>query len=130
MIVECGWCERPFEAQRSSARFCSSTCRSRKSRAGGTVPPVWAVPPGQPGTEVTLLVELEAAMVLHLPAAQAALRLAHRLDHSGRSSAADVVALAKELVRLHGELLASSPAGSTQDELAVRRARRTTRSTR
>lgn len=33
MIKKCEYCGREFEAKRSTARFCSATCRSRHHRA-------------------------------------------------------------------------------------------------
>ena len=32
MIVKCQWCERDFEAQRSTAKYCSDRCRVASNR--------------------------------------------------------------------------------------------------
>lgn len=44
MIKKCEICGREFAAQRSTARFCSATCRKRNQRGyayeGETLPPV------------------------------------------------------------------------------------------
>lgn len=45
--VRCGWCGREFDAQRSTARYCSQRCRNAHKYAyrHGLREGVWAPPP-------------------------------------------------------------------------------------
>lgn len=76
---ECQQCGKPFEAQRSTAKFCSSSCRANYSQG---IPALGVVGGGPAVPEVSselvsrLLAEMEAAGVAGSSEAAAALDLA------------------------------------------------------
>ena len=114
----CDFCKAEFSANRSSARYCSSSCRSKatverqrlgavvempaKRKRGAGSPPVAA------GVAVTVEKQLAGARKLDTYAGQQALVLARRLDGSAVDSGAAVAALSKELDRLMVDLLAGT----------------------
>lgn len=119
----CEFCGRSFEAQR--ARFCSSTCRARKSE--GVAPPSTVPPPeADPGRPVSGLVdsvraELEKLKKLDSVSGQHALELASRIA-SAPGMNTGVAALSKELSRVLGEARQGSTAVvNPLDELKARR---------
>lgn len=126
MTKPCVRCGKPFEAKRSTAKYCGSTCRSLESTdpGGGSVVDL---PPSEPSPESTYAVtraELEKHERLMTPQGMAALVIARKLD-DGSDSGSAIAALAKQLastmdLALAGVRVADDPL----DELAVRRAHR------
>lgn len=147
--VTCSSCGKVFKARSSRARSCSSTCRSRASRAGlsgpnhlnvvslptrsATVPPAAMPatpqrvlddePDPQPEAELvtTTRRELEDAGKLDTALGQQALLLAERMA-SPSASAAAVASLAKRHSDLIAALVPPAPGKPDWvDELAERR---------
>jgi len=118
VVRTCASCGRQFEAQRSTARYCGSTCRSRAHRA-----PVVSVGQANPLREAVRQ-ELEAAGRLETVLGQQALMLADRLAAQGDTGSA-VAALSRELRAVMEAALADAPAAADAlDELAERRRRK------
>lgn len=122
MTRTCSSCGRPFEAERSTAKYCGPTCRKRASRRPSEPSgPVAALPIGL--VEATRT-ELAAAGQESSALGQAALRLAERMCGEFDTGSA-VAALSKELRAVMAEALADAPkAADAMDELALRRAQR------
>jgi hypothetical protein len=141
-------CGRVFQAKSPRARSCSSTCRSRDSRAGlsgpnrpnvvtlparpASVPPVVAPAapqpdlgePSEPELVATTRRELEQAGRLDTALGQQALLLAERMA-SPFASAAAVASLAKRHSDLIAALVPPAPGKPDfLDELAERRLRK------
>lgn len=101
--VECAWCGSPFEAQRSTARYCSTTCRSRahrdeqraKRRAG-------------PGLVAAVERELREAGALDTFLGQLAMHLAVQTATASDS---------KELRAVVAQAKGGAPAPTTEDEV-------------
>lgn len=135
----CDVCSQPYEAKRSTSKYCSDRCRVAASRGALTqhldsVPeaPVVAALPEPAET----FGPVEAAAVGHLRAVerdattlgQAALALARRVD-VGRDTGAGLASLVKQLeATLRAATAdvksAASPVEKMRDELATRRAAR------
>ena len=49
-IKPCEWCGKPFEARRSTARFCSKRCRQAANRRGRAIVPDSPLPPMPPAS--------------------------------------------------------------------------------
>jgi hypothetical protein len=119
---KCNFCGSPYEAQRPTSKFCSSTCRGKNSR-GDQAP---ASQPVQPEREVSGLVdsvraELEVLDKIDTSTGQQALELATRLV-SAPGMNNGVASLSKELSRVLGEARGSSTAmADPVDELKARR---------
>lgn len=115
-------CGRTFQATNPRAKYCSSTCRSRGNRAGGSVV---ELPTQEPTNDSGLLAatrsELSAAGVLDTVLGQQALELAARIS-SPMSTGASVASLSKELRVVMVEATAGAQAvGDPLDELRARR---------
>lgn len=93
----CQHCGKPFEAQRSTAKFCGSTCRARKHQGK---PASADNPPTAPGTDVAdaLHAELHQLGLAQTYEAVVALKIARQLDN-GTVTGAAVTSLSKELDR-------------------------------
>ena len=150
MDVACTVCGATFQAQRVTARYCGSTCRTRASRAGSssrprpagggqvTPLPTPVAPAGPPetfdepsldGAYQTTRAALERASRLHTPLGQAAVRLAYRLDNSHKDTGSAVAALARQLQATFAAATAdvknaASPLDRARDDLELRRRRR------
>ena len=157
MQRSCEVCGTAFEGQRVTARYCSTKCRTRASRAGTSKPravrPVEAVAPPTPPpattaapsaapipfdpddasvTQVTVSA-LEAAGRLDTPLARAAIVLARRMDNGHRETGSGLAALARQLeTTLRAATVGSGKEASSldraRDDLAERRARAAARS--
>jgi len=94
----CQQCDKTFEAQRSTAKFCGSTCRANKHQ--GKSPASAAHPPTAPGTDVVdaLHAELQKLGLASSYEAVVALKIARQLDN-GTVTGAAVTSLSKELDR-------------------------------
>jgi hypothetical protein len=120
----CEVCGVEFEAQRSTAKACSSSCRARKSMDGGQVRALPTKPPVS-GLVESVRSEFAAAGREESALGQAALVIAGRIA-SGDEPASAVAALNRELRATLSEALRTtsrSAVGSLRDELAERRAR-------
>lgn len=127
--LTCQVCETPFEAKRTSAKYCSERCKKRNQRGGGAAKAKEREEPKPPdglgATTTATLLHLEEAGVLHTPLAQAALKLAHRLDYSHMDTGAGVASLAKQLeATLASATAAAEPEADPIDELRAARERK------
>lgn len=121
MDAKCAVCQTVFEAQRSTARYCSSTCRSRGNRAG--VASVEALPERPSGLVEAIRRDLEEADRVDTVLGQQALELAGRIV-SPLSTGASVATLSRELRTVMAEATAGAVlAADPLDELRARRDR-------
>src|SRR5690242_9235066 len=125
MLVTCQVCSNDFETRSTRAKFCSSTCRSRSHRNGGTPDQVVPLtPPADDDEEPALLVatrrELEAAGVAETALGQQAIELARRMTHP-KAMGLSVAPISKELRSVMADALKVAPAASGRDELRKRR---------
>jgi hypothetical protein len=106
MHRSCDFCGKTYEAQRSSSRFCGSSCRARMSMgeaptspaARVTVIPVDGDAPEEPGAvEAATRKALEDAGKVETPLGQAALLLARDLDVSSPGATAAKASCVKQL---------------------------------
>lgn len=123
MRRECAVCSKPFEAQRPTAKYCGSTCRTRATRGGIATPsktpqPVQA---SASGLVDAVRAELEAADRLGTIAGQHAMELATRIVAAPGMNTG-VAALSKQLQAVLAEALQG--VGAVADPLDELRARR------
>lgn len=125
MTRSCTQCGRPFEAQSSRAKFCSSTCRARKSEGvtpRATKPAQTAPEPAMGAQESSVRSALAEAARESSPLGIAALILARRLDASASETPQAVAALVRELRATLVEALdGAGQAADTVDEVGARR---------
>ncbi len=123
----CVVCQRPFQALRSTARYCDATCRQRAKRAGG-VSPVAALPEptdAEPDLVAATRRELVRAKREDSVLGQQALALALRLSTGAADTGSAVASLSKELRAVMAEAMAGVPAApDALDELMERRRRK------
>ncbi len=124
----CVVCGRPFQALRSTARYCDATCRQRAKRAGG-VSPVAALPEPPTDAEPDLVAatrrELVRAKREDSVLGQQALALALRLSTGAADTGSAVASLSKELRAVMAEAMQGVPAApDALDELMERRRRK------
>jgi len=142
MKRKCNYCDRPYQAQRPTSKFCSNNCRARNSQTGGPIrrDPVQpcsnkaglaagsmdaVADPSSPGDNNSLVKatrsELEAAGVVDTMLGQQALSIA--IQMSGFETASGMAALSKELSRVMAEALRSAVSATADavDELSARR---------
>ncbi|WP_417220522.1 hypothetical protein [Arthrobacter sp.] len=142
MEVACATCGNVFLAKRSTARFCSDSCRVRAHRAKG--PKLAAAvaaaapraaggkverpttPDGEPlSVEDAVRAELEKADRVGTVMGQSALVIARRLDMPTMDTGSAVSTMVKQLSATLDEALAGqSKAVDPLDELRARRARK------
>lgn len=115
MVLQCVACERDFEAQRSTAKYCGPTCRQRAKRS----------PTGKHGKGLVASVrrDLEAAGVVDKYHGQLAIELARQMTAAG---ATGISSLSKELrvvmdVALAGVAPKSGEGAVEEDEVAKAR---------
>jgi hypothetical protein len=114
--VACVVCTSGFEAQRSTAKYCSNRCRVRGQR--GTKPPKKA----QRGLVAAVRGELDAHGVLATSTGEQAVAVAARMTGATADTGSSFAALSRELSRLRDEALAgASRKADPLDELAKRR---------
>jgi hypothetical protein len=119
MTTTCEGCGAPFEAQRSTARFCSDRCRKRTARRGGYFPA--PDPVERPQLLAAIREDLVSAGLLQTVDGQVALVLAAAIE-SPRTTGAGVAALSRELRTVMRRVGAGSPRPWTPlDELQRRR---------
>lgn len=141
--VKCASCATPFQAQRSTAAYCSKACRERARRQRGKpkrpakkTPAKKAAAPRAPvidrhGLVVAVKAELEQLDKLDTFDGQLALQLARRMANPSEGG---ITALAKELKAAMAELRGAKappapgdpepPAEPEDDEVTRARARR------
>lgn len=131
----CACCGEGFEGKTVLAKYCSERCKRRYHR--GARPDADEQKPkarpkkkaeqgssddGVGSTAAAVLMQLSEAGRLHLPLAQAALVLAHRLDASHKDTGAGVASLAKQLEQtLDAALAGAEVEDDAVDELDRRR---------
>lgn len=119
----CNQCDRPYQARRSTSKYCTEKCRNdAKTKPAATTLRVAAA--GPVGGRVAEMVERELAKVQRVEtvAGQAALVLARRLDTGYLDTGSGLTALAKQLESTMATALAGAPkAPDFIDELEQRR---------
>lgn len=110
MPRDCAFCGQPFEAQRSTARYCSKDCRTRKAK--GERPRVELVPvePDR-GLVDAVKADLEAMGRADSVIGRRAIELAERIVSPFTTGAA-VSSLDKQL----GDVMAEAAAGSARSD--------------
>jgi hypothetical protein len=131
--VQCAMCPTVFDAKRLTAKYCSTRCRTRASRAGMAAPRQPVVRGaasaqdglgGQDGVEAAAAAELATAGRTASPSGQSALALARRID-AGVDSGAAMASMVRELrVALADALRDAAVAVDPLDELKAKRDRR------
>ena len=120
----CDRCAKPYEAKRSTSRYCSPTCNKLAHKAGGV--PVRVLPtPVTPTVSIldAVLAELTAAGRQDTSAGRAALSLAAKMDESSADSLSSRAAADRQLSARMVEALKDAPrAADRLDEIAARRA--------
>ena len=132
MRRNCDVCNEAFDAKRPQAKYCSTRCRTRASRAGLAVSrnPAAAAPTITRETSGLLdavQAELEAAGKVNTVAGQHALELASRIVNAPGMNTG-VAALSKQLQNVLAEALrgATGQQANPLDELKKRRDRKRT----
>lgn len=122
MQVVCAVCEDAFEAKRSSAKFCSSTCRQRAKRGTSMAEPVAGI------VEATRA-ELVRMKKLDSMLGQQALTIAARLARPANDTGSAVASLSRELSRLMAAAGGTGAASDPVDEVRRRREQKAARAT-
>lgn len=124
----CDVCGTPYEAKRATSKYCSPTCRVRKSRGAEVVelPQPEAPSSGDGPVYRATLRTLDDIDRASTPLGAAALALARRLDSPGVDTGSAIAAVARQLeatltAATRGADAATAP-GQLRDELAARRA--------
>lgn len=122
MKAICAACGNGFAAKRSTAKYCSTTCRSRGHRAqGGATVTTLPTPPQPTGLVAVTQRALEAADRLDTVLGQQALELAARIV-SPFSTGSSVATLSRELRTVMAEALKDVElVDDPVDQLAKRR---------
>lgn len=127
MTRSCESCGKPFEAKRSTAKYCRSGCRVRATRKRASEPAeVVELGPSEPAVDESPLVkavrlELEAAGRLESSLGQQALELARHMASPFDTGSARA-SVSRELRAVMDAALADAPkAADALDELALRR---------
>lgn len=128
MQRDCALCGAPFEAKRSTARYCSGSCRARKAQGAQVVTFDRSAEDSSGGVVAATRSELEAAERLDTALGQAALVLARRID-ADRDTGSAQAAVTREWRATLAEAVKgagsqASPLDRARDELAKRRAAR------
>ena len=123
MTRTCAQCGKSFEARSSRAKFCSSTCRARKSEGHPSREPSTGSAEQPPaGQEASVRTVLEAAGRESHPLGIASLVLARRIDASAQETPQALAALVRELrATLVDALDGAGQAADTVDEVGARR---------
>ncbi len=122
MQRQCDQCGKPFEAKRPTAKYCSGTCRTRRSRSGPPAPPPPVVDAGpSDGLISSVRNELEKLQQVDSVLGQHALEIARRIVGAPGMNTG-VASLSKELSRVMGEARSvSTVADDPVDDLKARR---------
>jgi len=131
MLKPCGRCGKQFEAKRSTAKYCGSTCRSQASLIrgeGGEVVPLNIVPAATPpdASETGLIAvtrdALTMAKVIDTVPGQSALILAARIT-AGQDTGSAMSSMVKQLAASVSEALALQKSKSWLDKVQEERDR-------
>src|SRR4051812_21005837 len=122
--LRCESCGNEFRAQRTSAKYCGPTCRSRAHRAKPAEQPApapvtrlpFSTDPFRSNLEQTVINELERAERLHTVAGQQAVALAAQLS-SVMATPSGMASVSKELSRVMETALAGMSKEDSVDEL-------------
>lgn len=127
----CEHCGNPFEARRSTAKFCKAACRVAHRRKGSAAPAPPATEPSLPQSSVAARVihDLEKAGVLDTFDGQCALSLALAIDKgeesaSVRASGIKALREAMQLALAGTKPAPAAPPATPQDEIGAARERR------
>lgn len=127
MVLKCELCGEPFDAKRSTAKYCSPRCRQQARRVAKDEPTT-AAPPADPSTgeAVPRIVKLTTDEVKRLGKADSvlgeqAIELAWRIV-SRKDTGSAIAAVSRELDRIMLRLAAG--AATQEDQLASARRRR------
>lgn len=128
MERQCALCGAPFTAKRSTARYCSGSCRARASQGATPVTPMPTTQPAEARVVEATRRELVDADRLETALGQAALVLARRVE-SDRDTGSAAAAVTREwratlAEATKGAGAQASPLDRARDELAKRRAAR------
>ena len=123
--LTCRACGAGFEAQRSTARYCSAACRMRVHRAGGNVPAPPVVPvvgdSGDVSVGAAVRRELEELGALDTADSALALSLARRIDSDSETGTA-IASLSRQLSQALDRARRSAPRPASKlDEIRARR---------
>lgn len=131
MKVTCGGCGKPFEAKRSTAKFCGATCRKRASRRGPALTvvdqgeqqqPDDETPPAPPAV-VDLVGVYRSALTevdrLDTPLGQHVLVLAAKMV-SAFETGSGVAALSRQLDAVFDKAMKGVTRGDAVDEFTER----------
>ena len=135
MTRNCEVCRKPYEAARSTARFCSAGCRQRSKR-GASVPaaaPEILTAPAPPPVQIVgtltaaTMAELVAAGRVSTSLGQSALLLARRLESGEVETGSSVAALVREhratlAQAVDGASVAADPLDQLEERRLARRA--------
>lgn len=131
MQRSCDVCGAEYTAKREAARYCSTRCRTRASRArkAGTVVPMQRPPRPQPAVEVGSVLEatrrvLDDADRADTPMGRAALALAARIDSKQDTGSALATAVRGLDEAMQAAMRGVQRSGSVLDLKARRDARR------
>jgi hypothetical protein len=117
--ILCAVCGTEFEAQRSTRKFCSDSCRERSRKAGASITPIREKSGGLVASVQRTLRDAER---LETPDGEIAVLLAERLMAGAADTGSSVAAVARELRAALDKALAGVARGSDPvDELAQRR---------
>lgn len=134
MQRNCDVCQESFEAKRPQARYCSTRCRTRASRAGiahsrrpGATAPAATVTREASGLADAVRAALESAGRANTVAGHHAIELADRIVNAPAINTG-VAALSKQLQNVLAEALSgqTGPQRNPLDELKARRDRKRT----
>lgn len=122
MQGKCAHCGDTFDAQRSTKKYCGSSCRAKASTSDGPPPPPATVSRPVSGLVDAVSAELEALSKVDSVTGQHALELASRIA-SAPAVSSGVAALSKELSRVLADARRNSVAATVNplDELKARR---------
>lgn len=134
MQRHCDSCGITYEAKRANSRFCSSTCRIRSHRNGGSgkapaVVPIESATERLPGSDGPLTASVRARLVevdrLDSWQGQNALLIAQRLDAETTDTGSSIAALSRQLDVAMGQALDGvAIPNDPLDELRARRERK------
>lgn len=128
MRKTCVQCGKPFEAQRASAKYCSSSCRAYASQ--GVAPVVQISGSDRSGGSVGELVasvieRVDSAGLSSTPDGLGAILLARQLEES--SDGSKTAALYRQFTVAMDRLDALAPKAGAMDDLRLRRDRKRAR---
>lgn len=122
---DCARCGKPFAARSAGHKFCSDSCRKRAHEDGAPSAPVLEM--DHPvNVDVSLVERVRAELAAvgreNTARGQAALIVAHRLEHSQMETGASLAALGRQFSQALSDALAgAAKVADPVDELKARR---------